>query len=208
MKKIINSLLILAISLLFVSCTKTPFKEETPLTNSALVYVYVVEGEIDNDAFKIPYYEVKINEKFVEGKIYPHEFLKYNLDADSVTIEVVRNDIEKKGVKLDLKRGESHFLRVKNNGSGFAKFDFEVVPRSQALSEIKETKYAKYEDAGVLDILITKDDVKKGEAKASHPSGEVKSKTQKIKEAHALKEDGIITDQEFQKLKAEILDAD
>ena len=205
MKKTINTLLILALTLLFVSCTKTPFKEEKPLANSELVYVYVLDSGNENDAFKIPYYEIKINSKPVEGKIYPYEFLKYNLDSESVTIEAVRNQIEKKALKVDLTKGKAHYLKITSHGSGFANFDFEVVSKEKALQEIKSTKYAIPEEGEVLDILVTKEKLEKQQQ--SKQVNVSQTKAQKIKDAHALKQDGIITDQEFEKLKAEIINA-
>jgi len=206
MKKNIIFSIFISISLLFVACSKTPFKKEEPLKGAALVYIYVTPGNSINEIDRIPYYEVRINGKNTEGKIYPHEFLKYNLDADSVEISVARDVLEKKSLTINLTRGETYYLRVKSYADGFAKFDFELVPSEKALQEIKDTKYAVYENAETLGILV-KEDVKKENKEVKENSAE-KSKTDKIKEAFELKKEGIITEDEFKKLKAEILDAD
>lgn len=202
MKKAFSSLVILFTSLLIISCSKTPFKIESPATNSALVYIYVMSDSSINDTDRIPYYEIKINGKNMEGKIYPYEYLKYNLNADHVRISVARNDIEKKDINLKLERGNRYYLRIISYSDEFGKYKFEQVLEYEALKEIKDTKYAKYEDSNMLDILV--DDKKDTKTISTQKNS---SKIQKIKDAHKLKEDGIITDQEFQKLKAEILDA-
>jgi hypothetical protein len=202
-KSIIFSILTV-ISLFFLACAKTPFKKEDPLENTALVYLYVVAGSGINDMDRIPYYEVQINGKNTEGKVYPQEYLKYNLAADSVEISVARDVIEKKSIKLSLTRGEIYYLRVKSYSDGFAKYDFEVVAEKEALKEIKDTKYAIYENAEDLDILVKEESVKDKQK----PAQVNKSKVEKIKDAYKLKEDGIITLEEFEKLKAEIINAD
>jgi hypothetical protein len=203
MKKSIILALLISTSLFFTACTKTPFKKEQPLKGTALVYVYVMADNGINDTDRIPYYEVKINKKSTDGKIYPQEHLKYNLDADNVTISVVRNDVEKRTIDLNLKRGEIYYLRVVGFSDRFLGYNYEQIEPEIALQEIKDTVYAIREDSEALDILVTKE----SEAKASHQTESKKSKTQQIKDAHQLKQDGIINEAEFLKLKTEILDA-
>jgi len=200
MKKTLNLFIILITSIFIISCSKTPFKEEEPLDGTALVYVYVMPDEGINDTNRIPYYEVEINNRYTEGKLYPYEFLKYSLDADKVKISVVRNQIEKQTLNLDIKRGNRYFLKVMSYSDDLLRYKFELVPEKQALKEIIETKYAKYEENNTPSILVDEKDKPKTVVVT-------KSKTQKIKEAYELKKDGIITDEEFQNLKAEILDA-
>lgn len=206
MKKTSIFLVTLLISMILTGCTKTPFKKEEPLKGSALVYVYVMAGNSINDTDKVSYYEVEINGHLMEDKIYPEEFLKYNLSSNQVEISVLRNQIEKKSIQLNITKGKTYYLRAMSQDDGFGKFEFELIPNVQALKEIKQTRYAIPEEGKPLDILVTKEKVEE-EAKKEQLTAS-KSKTEKIKEAHDLKKDGIITQQEFEKLKAEIINAD
>lgn len=205
MKKISIYLLLLIMSLVFVGCTKTPFVEEKPLDGASLVYVYVMPDNSINDTDRVSYFEVEIDGHLMEDKIYPQEYLKYNLKASSVDVSIFRNQIEKKSLKLSLTKGETYYLKVTSVDNSFGKFDFELVPKVQALKEIKLTRYAVPKEGKPLDILITKEKIEKEQqAKQINVS---KTKAEKIKEAHQLKEEGIITQQEFEKLKAEIINA-
>ena len=206
MKKNIILAILISISLFFTACSKTPFKKEEPLKGTALVYVYVMADNGINDTDRIPYYEVKINKKSTDGKIYPQEHLKYNLDADNVTISVVRNDVEKRTIDLNLKRGEIYYLRVVGFSDRFLGYNYEQIEPEIALQEIKDTAYAIREESEVLDILVTKDS-ETTKVKASHLGKSQKSKTQQIKDAYQLKQAGVINEAEFLKLKTEILDA-
>ncbi|WP_373071263.1 SHOCT domain-containing protein [Sulfurimonas sp.] len=194
------------ISIIFIGCTKTPYKAEEPLKGASLVYVYVVTGNNINDTDRIPYYEVEIDGHLMEDKVYPQEFLKYNLKTNKVEISAIRSQLEKQTLNLNLIQGKTYYLRVTSYDEGFGKFDFELVPDIQALKEIKNTRYAIPEEGKPLDILITKEKLEKEEEKKQPVVS--KSKTEKIRDAHKLKEDGIITQQEFEKLKAEIINAD
>ena len=69
MKNLFTTLTILSLTLLLAGCSKTPFKEQEPLQNAALVYVYVLMDDGVNDTERNPYYKVGFNGQNVKEGI-------------------------------------------------------------------------------------------------------------------------------------------
>ncbi|MCW8838922.1 MAG: hypothetical protein OQK11_09505, partial [Thiovulaceae bacterium] len=77
-------------------------------------------------------------------------------------------------------------------------FEFEKVDSNIGFEEIKKTTLSGASVEEKIDSLIKED---------KEESISKRSKIEKIKEAHKLKEDGVLTEEEFKKLKTEILNA-
>lgn len=197
MKKTSFYLTMIIFSILFNGCSKTPFKEQEPLENSALVYIYVMPDDGINDTNRIPFYEVELNGIYTDGKMYPYEYLKFNIAKKDIEVSVKRNKIEKKSLKLSLAHRKTYFLKVQSFSDTFNGYRYELVEPKEALKEIVDTKYALY------NVKDEEQDILVKEVENITPI----SKTDELRKAHQLKVDGLINEAEYQKLKAEILDA-
>jgi len=198
MKKTLNLFILFITTVLIVGCAKSPFKAQKPFSNSALVYVYVMPDVGINDTNRNAKYAVYLNDKSMEDEIEILEYMSLNVKPEILDIKVVRGNLEAKKMSLDLKSGKTYYLKIQSFSDGFGKYSFKEVKQEEALKDLYQTtNVLKEKKQSVKEVLVI--DKNKEELK--------KSKTQKIKEAYELKKDGIITDEEFQKLKAEILDA-
>lgn len=174
---------------MFISCAKTPFKAQETLENKALVYIYVKTPEGLNDSNRYPQYSIKIDGKYIDGDISHEEYITLDLDPADIEISAIRATIEAQSLKLNLKAGSTYYLRIKSFSDDFAEFNFEELPKSIALEEIKVTKNVTPKEEEKVEAIQT----------LSMPD--------EIEKAYELKEKGILNNQEFEKLKADILNA-
>ena len=227
MKKIVTVVGLLVVSLLFVGCgSKAPFKAQEPLENAALVYIYVPQSVGTEESMGGSDYSVRINNKRYLERVRGGEFISFNLKPQPMTISITRAQIEEKVLNMDLKAGQTYYLKVSENLAG-GKFDFEMVDNAKGSKEIAKTglagssvesreniitefvtgsKSAKEEDMMVQEqpapvqaapqpVVYVQSAVK------AEPS----AKMDEVQKAFKLKEQGILSDAEFQKLKTEIL---
>ncbi|MBU1657795.1 SHOCT domain-containing protein [bacterium] len=203
MKKIFITLGLIFFGILFTACAKIPFKEQAPLENAALVYIYVMPDEGINDTNRKPSYKVSINNKQTKGVILMYEYMVFNLKPSQIDISATRADIETKTIRMDLKAGETYYLRVQSFSDDFAKFELAEVASSVGKKEIRSTDLAGSVDKQkeeVIEEILEPLSVKSEESVLSSTS-----KTDEIQKAYKLKEQGIISEEEFNALKAEIL---
>ena len=200
MNRLLLKLTLLFLAITFTSCSKTPFAEQNPESDKALVYVYVAEDDSINETYRKPSYKITINGIRSKDSIGIGEYIVFNLKPISLIATATRSDIEIQKLNLELEAGKAYFLRVRSFSDDFGKFKFELVDNKTALNEIKDTTLATEVDKKeeFINSIGQDDDTPK-------KSSENISKIDEIKKAHMLKKDGIITDEEFNKLKAEIL---
>jgi hypothetical protein len=196
----------LLLTLLFSGCAKIPFSEQEPLQDAALVYLYVDYDNGTNDNSRNPAYKISIDGKPLEGYVGIYEYLYLNLKPQVVEITATRQSIEKQSITLDLEAGETYYLKVQSFSDDFAKFSIKEVPESVAMKTLPDTKlaneYAK-EDEDVIEALIEPlHDKEQAEVVAPATT----SKTDEIQKAYEMKEQGVLSQEEFEKLKAEILE--
>jgi len=230
MKKSLIASAILAISLLFSACgTKVPFKVSKPLDNSAIVYVYVVDGVSSGEDSGHSEYNILINGKRYLERIESGEYMLFNLKANPTLISAVKSQIIEEDIKLNLKAGDINYLRITDNTDS-GEFGFEQISPSQARKEIAktglagsslenpkniitelvgmnddETKESKPTmSEAQIDAIIEKKLSSKG-ISTNAPASTSSSKLDKIKEAYEMKKQGILSDDEFKALKADIL---
>ncbi len=205
MKKIITIITIVAISAMFTACGKIPFEKKKPLNDAALVYVYVSPDTGINDTNRESAYQIGLDGKKIDGSIAAYEYKFYNLRPGQVTLSAYRADVEEQKIKLNLTAGNTYFLRIKSFSDDFGKFEIKRMNSNDAYSELINTtlagEYVKSENA--IAALITPEDEKAMTAPA--PVVQATSKTDELEKAYSLKEKGILSDEEFNTLKAEIL---
>jgi len=194
MKKILLALTM--ISLFFVACSKQPFIEKKPENSAALVYVYVVADNGINDTNRMPCYTVLLGEEQMDGCMEVGDYMEFDVKPGKINFNISRANIEIQSVELNLAANETKYLRVQSYSDDFNKF--KVVDRDQdvALKELSRTSlvgsYLK-KDTGPSKLVIPKEEKKSF------------SKSDELEKAHALKEKGILSNEEFNKLKSEIL---
>ncbi len=196
--------LLLSLTLLLISgCgSKVPYKSQEALKNAALVYIYVTDTNNFTDSLATSIYQVRINGKKIKQKIAHNEYMPLDLKADEVSISTTRTQIEERSLTLKLEAGKIYYLRVKTDVDDGG-FEFEEVKKSVGMQEIVKTTLAgatlEDEDAKLTELVKTD--------KTHEVKKESFSKTDEIKKAHNLKEQGIISNEEFEALKKEILNA-
>ncbi|MBU1927649.1 hypothetical protein KKG77_01475 [bacterium] len=206
MKKILLVLTSIILSMLFMACSKVAFEKQPPKENAALVYVYVVADSGVNDTNRVSLYKVGINGKKTEGYLKVAEYKAYDLKPGMITISAYRGDLEEQKINMDLAAGKTYYLRVKSFADDFAKFEITRVNSSVAHEELAHTtlagEYVK-EDNIISELITPKQET--ATPVATQQVVYTKSKTEELQNAAALKQQGILTDDEFNKLKAEIL---
>ena len=220
MKNILLKSTILIIALLFSACgAKVGFKKDEPLDGAALVYVYVPTLISSGDSSSTDSYKIRINNKRVDSKIFEGEYKVFNLKPDTISMSVTKGGIEERTLKIDFKAGQIYYLRVVNDLENNL-FSFTQVDSTEALKELSKTGLSGSK-AIELDNIITEfmekepkqEEVVQVVAKPVVPVVKqiksepvtTSSKMDELKKAHQLKVDGILTEDEFKKLKAEIL---
>ena len=210
MKKLLIIIAILTFSTLFTACGKIPFVKQQPLENAALVYVYLDMDSGANDTDRMPNYVVGINGKDTEGSIEYGTYKYFNLKPGQITISATRSDVEKQDIELNLDAGKTYFLRVQSFSDDFAKFEIARVNSNEAYPELKDTtladKFEKSENAISALISSSSDEPEVAKAKAVEAkASQSTSKMDEIQKAYDMKAKGMLSEEEFNTLKAEIL---
>ncbi|MEA3523171.1 MAG: SHOCT domain-containing protein [Campylobacterota bacterium] len=196
MKKIILLLNIAFLSIILTACAdRTPFKEQKPLKNTALVYVYNAKTVSTDENTYENIFTIKIDNKIATAKLFESEYVAYDLKPRTVTISVLKAAIEVKNITLDLEAGESYYLRIKGSES----VEFENINEAQALKEIAKTGVA-----GSNYIFGAEDKVE-GLVDTTSDNKKPRSEADEIQRLYDMKEKGIITQEEFQTLKAKVI---
>ncbi len=200
MKKL--QIFFLTIVILFIGgCgNKVAFKQQEPLSNAALVYLYVspyselIEGEYTS------YYVIRINNKRLDERVYKNEYIALDVKPGRTTFSATRAEIEERSLTLDLKAGHIYYLRVTGDLEDGG-FKLEHVSDTVGAKEIQTTglsgSMVNSPEYSVTELVEDKKHAEKNSVSLS--------KTDEIQKAYTLKERGIITQEEFEKLKAEIL---
>jgi len=195
MNKLIQISILLSISLFFVSCSKTLFQEVKPHKNLSLLYIYVEDSSSQNDTISDSCYDIYINDKTISSCVEINEYVELNnLKSGNIQIAAIRSDVEKKSINLELKNNEIYFVKVNTLSKEFNGFKILRVNKDTALKEIKKMYLAnpKEEESIIQNVIEPKDT-------------QSSSKSDEIEKAYKLKVDGLITEEEYKKLKTEIL---
>jgi hypothetical protein len=193
----------LAILLLLISAcgTKKPFEVQKPLKSAALVYVYVLSDTESSFSNSVSKYDIRINNKKVSQNVSEAEYMALDLQPKSIKLSATKGQIEEQNLHLNLKAGETYYLKIVDKIEG-TKFEFYEVSSATGEKEIAKTTLAGSSIESkeyVVDAYIKESKLERSEEKQNI------SKIDEIQKAYNLKEKGILTDEEFQSLKSEIL---
>ncbi len=212
MKKLILLLLSLAM-LIFSACgNKIPFTKQNPLPDSALVYVYLPSNVSSDDETFTSDYNIRFNGRQVTQRIASSEYMAFNVKPEKVEVSIVRKQIEKKSITLELKVGQIYYLKIEDNLAGNT-FDFTRMNKKDAYPELMKTGLAgsSVESENYIVNVFT-DEPKKEDSVIAVPvisEASVKasssSKMDEIQKAYDMKDKGMLSEEEFNTLKAEIL---
>jgi len=204
MKKILTLITLFALTTLFSGCGKVPFEKQEVRSDSALVYVYVELDSGINDTNRNPSYVMGVNGVKTKGDMTYGEYKFYRLKPGKLTLNAYRATIEEQSIEMTLSAGKTYYLRIKSFSDDFAKFEITRVNSRVAYKALSETTLAgEYETAQSVSELIIDD--KPESAVTTTTVIHSKSKTDELLSAAKLKEQGLLTDEEFNKLKSEIL---
>ena len=149
----------------------------------------------EDDSVSASIYNIKINGKSISSAIESNEYMAFDMKTAEITISIVRGAIESKSVTLNLKASKTYYLKIEDNLENNS-FNFIEVDENQGLREISKTGLSgsvAIEENSIVTEIVEKEENSKF------------SKIDEIKKAHILKEQGILTLEEFEKLKKEIL---
>lgn len=212
MKKIKIALAV-TIALLISGCgSKVPFKAQEPLPEAALVYVYVAESYGDTESISYQSYSLRINDKRVAERLRAGEYTTLDVKPNPIKLSATREQIEEKSINLDLKAGETYYLKIRDNLSRGA-FEFEQVSKEVGAKEITKTGLAGSminDIDNTLTELVGTDKAQENQVVGTR--GEVKaatvapaSKVDELEKAYKLKEKGALSEEEFKTLKSQII---
>ncbi|WP_373035218.1 hypothetical protein [Sulfurimonas sp.] len=224
--RIVKIFLLSIILMLVAACgNRTSFKEQEPLENASLVYIYAEMKVSADDSSGYSQYNIRINNKPVMERIRDKEYMVFNLKPQPMTISATKKQIQEKVLNLDLKPGKIYYLKIVDNQDGSI-FNFIKVENSIGLKEIAKTGLAGSSEESQENIItefVNPKETESMEVKSSvtaapktvapvavpQVSAPVTampmSKTDEIMKAYGLKEKGIISDEEFKALKTNIL---
>ncbi len=202
MKKLLTILTLVIVGVFFSACGKVPFEKQKPRSESALVYVYLAMDSGVNDTNRMPSYVVGINGKNTKGSIEYGTYKYYHLKPGFITVSATRSDIEKQEIKLNLEAGNTYFLQIKSFSDDFAKFEIIQVDSKEAYPELQNTTLAdtfKKSENIISELISSSSD------EPSFSTAQSTSKMDEIQKAYDMKEKGMLSEEEFKALKAEIL---
>ena len=203
MNKTIKHIIFLSLPILFLSCSKVAFQKQNIANDSALVYVYVEQDDGINDTSRNSNYKIGINGIKTLGTLSYGEYKYYRLRPEKLTINAYRADIEEQSITLELNASKTYFLCIKSFSDDFARFNITSVSPKVGYEALKDTSLAgeyKKTELKISKYLIDETP----EAKETKPESS-KSKTDELMNAVKLKKEGLLTDEEFNTLKADIL---
>ena len=202
MNKTIKYIIFLSLPILFLSCSKVPFQKQNIANDSALVYIYVEQDDGINDTSRNSNYKIGINGIKTLGTLSYGEYKYYRLRPEKLTINAYRADIEEQSITLELNASKTYFLCIKSFSDDFARFNITSVSPKIGYKALRDTSLAgesKKTEVKISKYLIEEKAVEKTKPKP------LKSKTDELMNAAKLKEQGLLTNEEFNTLKAEIL---
>lgn len=198
MKKIFIFIFTLVVSLMFSACAdRTPFKEKDTISNNSVVYVYMLNDIGDDENLNDKPFSIFVNGKRVTDKIISGEYVAYELKPTKVTISALRGEIESKEIEIDLKPKNSYYLKIKTE------LDNDDFSFTQMSEQVGKTEILKTGLAGSNRIF--KDEKPEEVVSTADANIQKPSKADEIQRLYDMKEKGILTQEEFETLKAKVI---
>ncbi len=183
--------LLLLLPFVLISCAqKQPFSTAAISQESALLYIYrpLVHGH------NTPAYRLYVDDEKVPYVLSGGEYAPVYVKTGRATIRAVSNGILEQSVTLDLQKGAAYFIRTLPLEGGI--FSMQHIADTQALNEISHTFLSGSE-------LSIDTDKKKLITHDQSPTSI--SVSDEIAKLYQMKEQGIITEEEFTQLKTKII---
>lgn len=209
MKKM--KMIIAVIIALFISgCgSKVPFKVQEPLENASLVYIYVITSHGETESSSYQPFSLRINGKRLGERPRIGEYVVLNLKPDYVKFSATRDQTIEESLELNLKAGETYYLKIRDNLEKGA-FAFEQVSKEVGAKEITKTSLARFIKVMRIDNLLTEivgsDKEQEGQTvEVKREKNTQTSKVDELEKMHKLKEKGAISEEEYNTLKSQII---
>jgi len=214
---------------------RVPFKKKEPLKDAALVYVYVPETVTSSEDTNTYEYSIRINNKRYMQRVTEGEYLAFDLKPVTIDISATRGQVEEHKLSVTLQSGKIYYFRILKQDDATFTFErietnkaLKEIAKTGLAGSVLEDK-----DSIISEIISPKEDKKEDvmvkqqptqtqpqtttavpvaaplntttAPTQSTPKRVTASKLDEIKEAYQMKKDGVISDEEFQTLKAQIL---
>ena len=192
MRVVLTLSLTLLLAVLFSACAqKKPFSPAQVTQESALVYIYrpAVHGH------NTPTYRLYIDDEKIPYVLGGGEYAPVYIKAGKATLRAVANGILEQSTALDLHAGETYFIRTLPTEGGI--FTMQRVTDNEALKELSHTFLSGSEltiDADKKKLIT--------DTKGNTPT----SVSDEIAKLYEMKEQGIITEAEFVRLKTKLIE--
>ena len=209
MKKLVAIVLVL-LAVFGSGCAKrVPFKEKKPMDNAALVYIYSIPSDTSDseDTNEDMSYIVRIDGKKTNDRIMMNEYMEFNMKPGPITFSAVKNAALEKFIKLNLQAGHIYYMRITQADND--DFNFELVKPAIASNEIKNTGLVNsvaVDDDSIITQIIdpVMDDTTQTKTHHKAKKG-YDAKLDEVQKAYRMKESGVITEEEYLKIKRDIL---
>ncbi len=201
MKKTIILILSAVVLFSISGCSKVPFAPQAQPKDKALVYVYAVNNVGDGEDDSSPRYKILIDDEIVSERVEQSEYLGFELKPAETKVAVIRGSIIEHALTLNTTAGEQYFFKIVTDDEG-GDFEFSQVSQEQGMKEIEKTFLAgASSDEGMFSgTILGSDDEDKKE-----PSSSEKSDADELARLFELKEKGAITQEEYETLKAKVI---
>ena len=184
--------LLVWLPLVLVSCAqKQPFTSAQLSQESALVYLYRPSIHGHNT----PTYRLYVDNEKIPYILGGAEYAPVYLKAGKATFRAVANGILEQSVTLDLHNNTAYFIRTLPQEDGT--FTMQPIAADQALNEISRT----FLSGSELQI-----DADKKKLITHNAAQESPSASDEIAKLYKMKEQGIITEEEFIRLKTKVIE--
>lgn len=214
---------------------KKAFMQNEVKSSSSLVYIYMADDSFMDGTFKIYKYKVLINGNSTGKSLKIGEYVKFDMKPNNVAISLSREDLEVQTLKLNLQAGNTYYLKGQSHSNRFKDFTLELMDADQGLNEISSTTSTEeisvenkvfeslVESEKDVTSKMSEDEINamiEKKLKAMSPTTPVNttqplstttstsatgSKLDDIRNAYEMKKQGVLTEEEFLKMKAEIL---
>ncbi|OQX59957.1 MAG: hypothetical protein B5M52_01650 [Helicobacteraceae bacterium 4484_230] len=210
MRKILSlCLFAVMLTLFYTGCAPRPeYKPSVQKSNRTLLYVYCLEAVKSSDYG----YEIRVNDMTEPLILRDNGYLVFELDSKDISISAQNSDdiagvVDRDTIVLkNVKKGKSYYVKaIISEGE---KVDLVAVDSLKAQKEIKNTVLYDQEE-NTYHLFVNDTDKVSGPAvieSDTASSSVAGSDAQEIEKLYELKEKGVISDDEFRRLKKKIIE--
>ena len=157
--------------------------------NTALVYIY----RLATPGLDANNYRIYVDHKYTHQLLKANEYFPFHIKAGDLTISAMTNSIIEHKIAMNLETKKEYFLKITPIEGG--DFTLKEVSQTQAINELAATQLSGSEIKEDPTLSKVVDNTKTTQVSASD----------EITKLYEMKEKGIITEAEYQKLKAKVI---